>query len=531
MQMARLEVWQSKRLRGLALSEVKRLYSRTLPRGDIRDRRGHVLARSIPAWACFADKRMIADGWTLSRSVASALGRRPEKIHCAFQSARGPIAPLVEDLSYDEVRRLKALGVSGLGFIDHPQRIYPDKTLAVGVLGKVSAEGRGLSGIEFSQDAKLSPSRERFEALRDGSGRLIYTRAEVPEPAKNVTLTLDRAIQFYVEEALREAAARYRPRQALAAVENPRDGDILAMAAWPPNPLKNPIIQDVYEPGSVFKAVAALAALKEPGFDPRAKISCENGTYEIFPRVWIHDHEPSEALDLSGILERSSNIGISKLALSLGPLPFYRQARELGFSSRTGIELPGEAPGELPAPATMPAIGLASASYGYGVQATALQILNAYSAIANGGTLWQPRIVQDESAPLAIRKVAPGDAVRKLSAMLERVVEDGTGESARLPGYRVAGKTGTAHRIDPKTKKYSATAYNSTFVGYFPVSNPRWAVLVTIEEPRRGYYAAEVCAPVFARIARRLAALEGLAPDRPGETAHREVGRDAVAAL
>ena len=529
MQMARLEICQSKQLRGLAFSEVKRLYSRTLPRGDIRDRGGRVLARSLPAWACFADKRMIADGRAFSRRVAGALGRRPESILKRLHAARGPIAPLVEDLSYDDVRSLKTLSLSGLGFIDHPRRVYPDGTLAAGVLGKVSSEGRGLSGIELSEDATLSPPRERFEALRDGSGRLIYSRVDAPAPAKSVTLTIDRAVQFYVEEALKDAAARYRPSRALAAVQDPRNGEILAMAAWPPNPLKNSLVQDVYEPGSVFKSVAALAELRQPGFNPGAPIFCENGSYEIFPKVWIHDHEPSGNLDLAGILDRSSNIGISKLALGLGSLPFYRQARELGFSSRSGIGLPGEASGELPAPAKMSAIALASASYGYGVQATALQVLNAYSAIANGGTLWQPKIVKDNQTPLAVRQVAPADAVRKLSRMLENVVDNGTGEGARLPGYRVAGKTGTAHRIDPRTKKYSANDYNSTFVGYLPASSPRWTILVTLEKPRRGYYASEVCVPVFARIAKRLAALEGITPDNPSETTRASAPTGAIA--
>ena len=229
----------------------------------------------------------------------------------------------------------------------------------------------------------------------------------------------------------------------------------------------------------------------------------------------IHDHEPQGTLTLAGIIERSSNIGIAKIAEKLGAARCYRYTRAFGFASKTGISLPGETAGELRPLSDMTRVGLAASSYGYGVAVSALQMLGAYSAIANGGTLYQPTLVKDGRKPARVRRVAEPRTIERLARMLEGVVERGTGAMARIPGYRVAGKTGTARKLDSYTKRYSTTQYNASFVGFLPASNPRWTILVVIEDPKGQYYGAQVAAPVFAKIGRQLLALNGVPPDAP----------------
>ena len=273
-------------------------------------------------------------------------------------------------------------------------------------------------------------------------------------------------------------------------------------------------MEAAYEPGSVFKVVAALGIIADSGMRPSEKIFCENGKFQIAPRVVIHDHEPSGLLSLSGIMERSSNIGISKIALRLGATGFYQWARLLGFSSKTGITLPGESEGLIPPLKELTPVRLASASFGYGVRATPLQVLNAYSAIANGGDLWQPRIVKDGAPPALIRRLPHPESVRAVARILESVVESGTGSMAAIPGYRIAGKTGTSRMYSREEGRYDPSAYNATFVGFLPASSPRWTILVKISKPRSVYYASETAAPAFRELASRLLALEGVAPDK-----------------
>ncbi|MDE2237458.1 MAG: penicillin-binding protein 2, partial [Elusimicrobia bacterium] len=263
------------------------------------------------------------------------------------------------------------------------------------------------------------------------------------------------------------------------------------------------------------KIVAAAAALDQGVIDEKQTIFCENGTWSIAPGTTIHDHEPEGALTLAGILQHSSNIGAAKLGERLGPERFYRYARAFGFGGKTGVDLPGETAGELRGLPQLTRVALGASSYGYGVAVSALQMVDAYSAIANGGLLYAPKLIEDGEPPARLRRVASADTMRRLSLMLEGVVDKGTGQSAGIPGYRIAGKTGTARRIDPKTHRYSTHQYNASFVGFLPASRPRWTILVVLENPRGAYYGAEVAAPVFARIARQLLVLDGIAPDKP----------------
>jgi len=519
LRLADLQVLRHGALETRAAGEFERVAEEAAPRADIQDRAGRVLARSVPTWSCFADKAMVKDPAAFAAKLAGALGLSAREIEAKVRSS-GRFAVLKSGMTAEQSEAVKRVRVDGVGLVPLQQRVYPNGDLARGVLGLVGTEGKGLAGAELTLDKRLRGEPKRFALIRDGAGHFIYKNlsddGRVPEP---VRLTIDRNVQYLAEEALRDSAAKSAFKSAFVAVQDPRDGEILALASWPPSPLKNPLVQDAYEPGSTFKIVTALSALDDGVVRLDETFDGEHGRYEVTPGVFITDHEGEGPMTLAQILEQSSNIGISKVVERIGAARFFRMARSFGFGAKTGVPLPGETSGELKPLAELTKVGLASSSYGYNLQVSAVQALGAYSAIANGGTLWEPKLILDGQAPVKVRRVASERAVRQLGEMLEGVVDRGTGMTARIPGYRVAGKTGTAHKVDPLTHKYSPTSYTASFAGYLPASAPRWTILAVVNEPKGSYYGSETAAPIFANIARRLLVLEGIAPDRPTDAA------------
>lgn len=515
LRLAHLQVLRHDSLTERAEGEFARVASEAAPRADIEDRQGRVLARSVPSWSAFLDKKMMKDPAAVARKLSPVLGVPAAELERKARAA-GRFCWLKTGLDYAAAQAVQAARVECVGLTPASQRVYPNGELGRAVLGLVGAEGKGLAGVELSREKRLRGKARKLEFVRDGKGRSIHRDiaedGEVPPPLR---LTLDRNVQHIVEEALREGAAAHSFKSGYAAVQDPRTGDVLAMASWPHNPLKNPLVQDSYEPGSTFKVVTTLAAVEERLVGPAETFSGEGGKWTIAPGVTITDHEPEGDITLAQIMERSSNIGIAKVVERVGPARFFRAARALGFGVRTGLPMPGETAGELKPFSDLGKVGLAASSYGYGLAVSPLQVLGAYSALANGGTLYEPRLVLDEKEPVKVRRVASERAVGEVSRMLEAVVEKGTGVPARIPGYRVAGKTGTARKLDPLTRKYSQKAYVASFAGWLPASAPRWTILVVVDEPQGSYYGGLVAAPVFAKIGRRLLALEGVPPDQP----------------
>jgi cell division protein FtsI (penicillin-binding protein 3) len=512
--LAQLQVFQHRTLDNKAAGEFSRSSEEVIPRADVLDRDGRVLAQSMPVWSVFVDKRMVTRAEPVASQLAPLLRLPASEVARRYRTGGQRAAFIRRDLSFEESQAVAKAKIEGVGLESGQQRFYPNGDLARSVLGQVSSDGRGVAGVELALDGRLSGSARRFKVIRDGAGKTIYRSVEKDEAAPEpLRLTLDRNIQYIAEEALSDAARKFSATQGIAVIEDPNNGEILAMAVYPNSPLKNPIVQDTYEPGSTFKAVTAAAALEENAVKDDEQIFCENGAWEVAPGTVVHDHEPQGNLTLQGILEQSSNIGAGKVGLRLGAATLLKYARAFGFASKTGVALPGETAGELRPLPQMTRVGLASASYGYGVAVSALQVLGAYSAIANGGTLYEPHLLKD-AAPVKVRRVASARTMERLTRMLEGVVEHGTGEPARIPGYRIAGKTGTARRIDAATHKYSQSQYNASFAGFLPASKPRWAVLVVLENPRGSYYGSQTSAPVFAAIARQLLALKGVAPDK-----------------
>lgn len=517
--LAWLQVFRHDNLSIRASGEFAREAKEAAPRADLLDRQGRVLARSIPSWSCFVDKAMVKDPAAFGAKLAPLLGMPASEIARKTRAATR-FAWLKTKMTQEVQQKLSEAKVEGLGLVPAVERVYPNGDLARGVLGLVGAEGKGLAGVELSQEKRLAGRARRLEVIRDGHGRSIYKAVtdagDEPEPLK---LTLDRTAQYLAEEALREGGEKGQFKEGAVAIQDPRTGEILAMASWPPTPLRNPFVQDAFEPGSTFKVVTALAAVDGDIVKPDETFSGENGKYQIVPGVTITDHEPEGNMTLAQILERSSNIGIAKVVERVGASRFYRQARAMGFAAKTGAPLPGESAGEIKPLSDLTKVGLGVSSYGYGLAVSPLQMLGAYSAIANGGTLYEPKLIDDGEPPVKVRRIASERAVHQIAAMLEGVVDHGTATSARIPGYRAAGKTGTARKIDPVTRKYSTTAYTASFAGFLPASNPRWTILVILHEPKGAYYGGLVAAPIFSRVGSRLLTLEGVAPDRPADAA------------
>ncbi|MFH2202193.1 MAG: penicillin-binding protein 2 [Elusimicrobiota bacterium] len=517
-----LQILQHKDMSSRVRSSTARHLIEIIPRGRILDREGRVLAQSLPAWSCFIDLKAFSEstekaGPRIAR-LAQALGMDAGRIAAKMKSTRRTVW-LKRKLSYDESARLKALKMRSLGIVADEKRFYPNEDLARSLLGAVSADGRGSAGLEFAFDRKLSGRAMRWQLTRDGSGRAILDEPEQQQVRPpDLRLTIDRNLQFIAEAALAETVQQYKAKSGSVLIQDPRNGEILAMAVYPSDPYHNSAVQDIYEPGSTYKVVTAAAAVESGEVQKDERIDCENGKWQLTEEIRIKDHEKLGRLTLREIIQYSSNIGSAKIGLRLGSVRMDRYSRLFGFGYKTGIPLPAENKGLMMPAKRANQVRLANVSFGQGVAVTPLQLVTAYSAIANGGTLLEPQIIHSGEAArgnVVVRRVVKTETARALQAMLEGVVESGTGVSAQIPGYRIAGKTGTAQKVDPKTKLYSETDYVSSFAGYVPAEDPRYTLLVVIDSPQKEHYGSIVAAPLFKKIVRSILALHGIEPVRP----------------
>jgi cell division protein FtsI/penicillin-binding protein 2 len=366
----------------------------------------------------------------------------------------------------------------------------------------------------------------------DARRQSFHSTERPGQPGKNVVLTLDENIQYIAEKALAEAEAKWKMASATVVIQNPQTGEILAMASYPtfdPNDIAtsapesriNRAISSVFEPGSTFKLVTVSAALEEHLTTPEEVINCQNGSIVLAGHV-IHDDHPLGDLTVSQVVARSSDVGAIKLGLRLGEDRFYRYIRAFGFGSTTNVDLPGEERGLLQPPSRWSGISIGEMSIGQEVGVTALQLVSAYSAIINGGMLFQPRVVRDvflgdsheAVAPTSGRRIVSRETAERMKEILAGVVEGGTGTTAQPAGYSAGGKTGTAQKID-SSGTYSKTHHVSSFVGFAPVPSPAVTILVVIDSPVGAYYGREVAAPVFRSIAEQTLGYLNVPQDNP----------------
>ena len=518
-----LQVRQRDRL----VARATRQYQRRLPivsrRGTIYDRTGRELAVSLKVASVFAQPVAIEDPATTAKALAPIL-QQPAKDLLARLTTDKPFVWLERQLEPAQVEAISDLNLKGIGLYPESRRYYPRQELAAHVLGMVGLEDRGLEGLEYQYDDLLGGQPQFVAAQQDALGRVIFRQEEPeqPTPIFDITLTIDEVLQYITERELLRALERSRAKAGTAIVMDPHSGEILALASQPtfdPNSYRKShaaarrdrAVTDAYEPGSVFKVILAAGALEEGVVRPGDRFYGEDGAIEV-GGVTIRDHEKHGWLTVREILTHSSNVGAIKIGQKLGKSLYYHYISSFGFGSLTGVDLPGETPGLMRRPKSWSALSLSVLSMGQEISVTPIQIATAFAVVANGGILVRPHIVhaltsQDGSLarvvePVAIRRVVSPETARTLLDMLRGVVDEGTGKEAALEDYAVAGKTGTAQKVDPVTGRYSHQKIVASFVGAVPAESPRLVVLVLLDEPETLRWGGSIAAPTFREIAR-----------------------------
>mgnify|MGYP001557999692 CR=1 FL=1 len=524
--LAYLQVVKHEELSRLALRQRSKTITLRPKRGPILDRHGEALAVSSHAESLFALPGRLAEPEALARRLAPLLSEPPEEILKRLRADRSFVW-LKRKLPPFLAQAVRGLGEPGLGFVQESLRLYPNRELAAHVLGFEGLDGRGLEGIERAWDSHLAGEPGLALVVRDALGREVTGAPALLKPStpgRGVTLTLDTTIQYLAEKEVETAWRRTRSKSAMAIVLDPRTGELLALAVRPTfnpnnfamataNEWRNRALTDPFEPGSTFKAILAAAALEERVARPTDRFYGEEGAVTVGSTV-IHDWKRYGWLTFSEVLQNSSNVGAVKVGLALGRERYYRYITGFGFGSLTGVGLPGESRGQVRAPERWSGLSLATLSIGQEVSVTALQMVAAFGAVANGGRLMQPQIVRavlDARGrevrgfePRAVRQVISPETARTLTQILTRVVTDGTGRNAAVPGYEVAGKTGTAQKVDQATKRYSRAPGVLSFAGFAPADDPRVAMLVLLDEPKNEQWGSEAAAPIFAALGREV---------------------------
>jgi cell division protein FtsI (penicillin-binding protein 3) len=524
-------------------------------RGTVYDRNGSPLAESVEVPSISLDAvemlRGIEEKYVPMRidqyaeRIAQALDMNVDEVRQKIERRRR-FSWLKRRVSEEQVAAVRALAdnsqrhpIHGLTIEGEGRRFYPNKELAGPLLGFVAPDGDGREGLELSLNEELKGKPAEVHGLRDRAGRLIFSEGLDSEQAlagHNVYLTIDRAIQYTAERELEAAIKTYEAQGGAIVVMDPQSGEILAMASGPgynpndygaadPANRRNRAVVDRYEPGSTMKIFTMATAFSQKTISPTEQIYCEDGNMAI-DNIVIHDTHVHKWLTPTQILQYSSNIGASKVGLGLGQQRLYEGLRRFGFGESPGLPLPGQSIGVLrPRDRPWVQVETASASFGQGISVTTMQLALAASAVANRGKLLEPILIKrvtdssgvtlDEPKARVRRQAASPAVSRLVSEMLVSVTEgDGTGVEASIPGYRVAGKTATAQKIDPESGRYTDTHYIASFVGFVPADKPRLAVVVMIDEPMAGTYAGgSVAAPVFRRVGEMALRYLGVPPD------------------
>ncbi len=504
-------------------------------RGQVLDRQGRELARSIDTESFFADPREIDNVELTARNIAAATGLDQAELAKRLNDAKDSnkkFVWIVRRMDVSAAGKLDALNLDGVYSRKEPKRYYPNDSLAAHVLGFVGTDEIGLSGVEQYYNDKIRGESGKLYLETDARRRAFESYEIQPHPGQTVVLTIDQTVQFRTEQALAAAVERAHAKSGTAIVMDPRTGEILALAnapAFDPNqPAKdsaegraNGALQSVYEPGSTFKIVAYSAAIEKGLVTPADKIDCQMGSITVAGRL-IHDHHPFGVLTIADALALSSNVGAIKLGLLVGNESMYDYMKRLGFGTRTGIDLAGESPGIVRPLNRWQPSSIGSIAMGQEVGVTPLQMATAYGVLANGGFLVRPHLVREMRTPdgtivfqakTETRRTLKAETTTALRGMLEDVTLRGTARKAQLNGYTAAGKTGTAQKIDPKTHTYSTTKYIGSFVGFAPVNNPAVVIIVVIDEPQGAYHGGDIAAPVFREIAEQILPDLSVTPD------------------
>jgi cell division protein FtsI (penicillin-binding protein 3) len=505
----------------------------TIParRGTITDRHGIELAVSEPADDIAANPMLIKDPVGVANRIAPLIGVPAKDLLDKLADRKRGFVYLQRLVPSGRARRVEKLEIEGIDLIPSAQRIYPQKFLASQLLGTVGIDGQGLGGLEYSEDRTLRGRSGERRIVQDALGQPISLRDErAMRAGNNISLTLDAAIQDRAEKVLAEVGAAFSPKGATALVMDPRTGELLAVANWPridanevgaaPDYARTDrAVQFAYEPGSTFKPFTVAGALEQRLVTPETSFSLAP-TIQVADRTIEEAHGGGGTLTTSEILARSSNVGTVTIGLRLGPNLFDRWVRRFGFDRPTGVELPGEGTGIVPRPKDYSGSSMGNLPIGQGLAVTPLQMATAYAAIANGGILRPSHIIRKvDGKPAKLprgRRVITRATSASLRTMLEGVLaQGGTASEVSIPGYQLAGKTGTAQKPDPINGGYSDTNYVASFVGFAPARDPQVLVAVMVDEPQGEHLGGVVAAPAVQRILEFALPYLRIAPDDP----------------
>ncbi|MDP9377370.1 MAG: penicillin-binding protein 2 [Actinomycetota bacterium] len=515
-------------LRNAAVVQQNAVIDVPAQRGTIEDAGGQVLAVSEPAVTVTANPYLIEDPAKVARALSPLLGKPLEEVVDKLTQPETGFVYLAQKIPGDKGRKIKDLGFNGIDLVAEHRRRYPRAWSASQVLGTVGAEGKGLAGLEYSLDRTLHGRDGKRQVVKDGAGAPLSLRERVPAvPGKTVRLTLDAAIQDRTEEVLAEVGRQWSPKGATAIVMDPRDGSVLALANWPrvnandlgdapEYAMQNRAVGATYEPGSTFKAFTVASGLEDGKITPQTSFYLPP-TLQVADREIKESHPRGPVTYTPGqILEKSSNVGAVKIGLLQGRERFHHWIERLGFGRPTGIDLPGEERGIVLPLDRYSDSTMGNLPLGQGISVTPMQMASAYAALANGGMLRPPRIVSQidgvpQPAPEGRRVMSP-ETARAVSRMLEGVTgPGGTASGADIPGYVLAGKTGTSQVAE--LGGYSESKYVASFVGFAPARNPRLLVSVMVDQPSNEIYGGLVAAPAFKQITSFALSYRGIPPE------------------
>ncbi len=513
-----LQVYSHEWLEARALRQQERTVEVSATRGRLLDRRGRELARSVEARSVYATVSEVKDPAGTARRLARLLDVPEATLRDRLTSDRQFVC-LKRKLDVETAEEVAKLGIEGVEFVTEMKRVYPKGELASHVIGFCGVDGDGLGGVEKTYDERLR-GRDGRAILAADARRKIFDAAEIePIPGDDVRLTIDEVAQYRVEQELRRGVRETGANWGIAIVVRPQTGEIVALANYPTYDAnafgaaadevrRNRAVEAVFEPGSVFKIVPFSGCIEEGLVTPTTMIDCQYGSIEVAGRV-VHD-EPYGTLKAADALAYSSNVAAIKMGMRLGNERLYRYIRGYGFGQRTGVEVPGESAGLVEPVERWQPTTIGSVPMGHEVGVTALQEVAAMAALANGGVWVRPHLVDGVVSASGdvvsreepeTRRVVSRRTAEAMTGMLEGVVLKGTAKHANLEALNAAGKTGTAQKIDPRTKRYSHTKYTASFCGYAPAEAPELACIVVLDEPQRGgHTGGATAAPIFGRI-------------------------------
>ncbi len=493
-------------------------------RGMITDRNGEPLAISTPVKTVTANPRRLSPDTETVGALSAALDLNPDRLQNLLASDKGFVY-LKRRINPDMAGQVEKMGLAGIGLHTEFRRFYPSGEVMAHIVGFTNIDDQGQEGLELAYDEWLSGTPGAKQVIKDGRGRVVEDVENIssPQPGNDLVLSIDRRLQFLAYRELKAAVTKHRARSGSAVILDAKTGEILAMVNRPSyNPngkrsnqqgrLRNRAVTDVFEPGSTVKPFTVAAAMEQGRFKPNTPIDVNPGQMRV-GRHLVRDHRNYGMIDVATVLSKSSNVGASKIALSMEPEILWSFYSSVGFGMPTDSQYPGESSGRLPHFSDWSSFEQATLSFGYGLSVTPLQLARSYAALANDGVLMPASLLKLEQLPQGQRIMRQSTA-RAVVKMLESVVGvEGTAQLAAIPGYRVAGKTGTAKKS--VAGGYAEDKYLSIFVGMAPASDPRLVMAVLINEPGgEDFYGGKVAAPVFSKVIGDALRILNIAPDQ-----------------